>query len=94
MSPIAIALSVGATVRCGGYYSPEEVAIHDPDESLEFYVWGDREVQFKRCSSCGCVTHYVTTELYPDSIVAVNFRMYTNSVIEFIPVRKLHNADS
>jgi hypothetical protein len=24
----------------------------------DFYVWGEKEIQFHRCKNCGCVTHW------------------------------------
>jgi hypothetical protein len=77
-----------------GYYSPTEVVVKSRIAPLESYIWGDREVEFMRCSNCGCVTHYVTTELCSESVTAVNFRLFELSVVEAIPVRKLCYAVS
>lgn len=77
-----------------GYYTPNQVTVREGSAGLDAYVWGDRQLEFMRCSNCGCVTHYVTTALCSEDIVAVNFRLLEPSVIEAIPVVKLDNATS
>ncbi|NOI00872.1 aldehyde-activating protein [Vibrio kanaloae] len=73
------------------YFSPEQVQIN-LNEKTEFYCWGDKEVEFHRCKSCGCLTHYVTTEKCSADILAVNMRMVENEVLASIPVRKINGA--
>jgi hypothetical protein len=62
------------------------------DSRPDFYCWGDKEVEFHRCNSCGCLTHYVTTQKCSEDILAVNMRMAENEVISRIPVRKINGA--
>ncbi len=43
-------------------------------DAVEAYVWGDRELGFWRCRTCGCHTHH-TLIGEPDKIRGVNVRM-------------------
>lgn len=74
------------------YYSPEQVLVSYAKEKPTFYCWGDKEVEFYRCSLCGCVTHYITTPKCDDEILAVNMRMAESDVLAGIPVRKINGA--
>ena len=73
------------------YFSPECVQV-TMKEKTTFYCWGDKEVEFHRCDSCGCLTHYVTTERCSETILAVNMRMAENEVLSTIPVRKINGV--
>jgi len=73
------------------YFPPEHVQINSKVKSV-FYCWGDQEVEFHRCDCCGCLTHYVTTEKCPDTILAINMRMAESDVLSRIPVRKIDGA--
>ncbi|MBY5947657.1 GFA family protein [Photobacterium rosenbergii] len=73
------------------YFSPKQVEVTCSEET-DFYCWGDKEVEFHRCSICGCLTHYVTTEKCDSNILAVNMKMAENEVLAAIPVRKIDGA--
>ncbi|CAH6999062.1 aldehyde-activating protein [Vibrio alginolyticus] len=73
------------------YFSPDQVQI-SMKEDTDFYCWGDKEVEFHRCNSCGCLTHYVTTEKCSEDILAVNMRMADIEMLSSIPVRKINGA--
>ena len=73
------------------YFSPQQVEV-TCSEKTDFYFWGDKEVEFHRCSICGCLTHYVTTEKCDSNILAVNMKMADNEVLAAIPVRKIDGA--
>lgn len=70
-----------------GYYKPEQVTISVGTAGQESYIWGDRELEFVRCSKCGCVTHYRTAPGQPDPRIAVNFRMAQEGEVENVAVR-------
>lgn len=57
------------------------------DAGENVYLWGDKELEFVRCSNCGCVTHYRTIPSKPDPRVAVNFRLAAEESIADVPVR-------
>lgn len=70
------------------YYNAENVAVRIPDNSADTYTWGDKTITYHRCGDCGCTTHYTTTEINGDEIVAINCRMTSSEVIDKIPVRQ------
>src|SRR3954463_8912618 len=74
------------------YYKPEEVKLECKDGATTPYIWGDRELEFHRCTNCGCVTHYVTIEPTDDRIFAINARMIDLALIEPLRVRYADNA--
>ena len=76
------------------YYRPEDVKLNCHIEKSVFYIWGDKEVEFHRCSLCGCVTHYVTTEKCDERIFAVNARMLAPEQMRAISVREVDGASS
>jgi len=75
-----------------GYYPPELVSISIQGEGSDSYLWGDKEVDFQRCKNCGCITHYTTTELCPEIICAINFRMAAPELYKEVPVKKIDGA--
>ena len=75
-----------------GYYAPESVSIKTRGDATVAYIWGDREVAFQHCRNCGCITHYVTTELCPTRVVAVNFRMVDPALYENVRIKKIDGA--
>lgn len=74
------------------YYKPEEVSIKFNEAESKFYIWGDREVKFHHCTTCGCLTHYITTEKCSERIFAINTRMSDPSLIAAIPVREVDSS--
>lgn len=77
-----------------GYYLPDEVTLAVGALGLDIYRRGDREIEFVRCRSCGCVTHYRTLPGDPDPLVAVNFRMVDQALMKDIPVRYHNGKDA
>jgi len=77
-----------------GYFSPEDVQIEVRDAELSSYQRAEEYLEFKFCSHCGCLTHYLTTEKVSTPKVGVNFRMADNHILESIPVRKFDGADT
>ncbi|KAH6717932.1 Mss4-like protein [Leptodontidium sp. MPI-SDFR-AT-0119] len=55
----------------------------------EFYVWGDKDLQFHRCKACGCVTHWMPREGLREEhgVVSVNCRMLEMVELEGLEVR-------
>ena len=59
-------------------------------DALEAYIWGDRDLGFWRCKTCGCLTHH-TDLSEPAKIRGVNARMFA----DFDPARvTLHRSDN
>ncbi|WP_447895752.1 GFA family protein [Vreelandella sp. GE22] len=76
------------------YYSPNLVTINCRHSKTVFYSWGDKEAEFHWCTTCGCTTHYQTTERCDESIVAINMRLADEASVAEIPVRNINGAAS
>lgn len=66
------------------YSEKVPLTVDAPEESTVAYSWGDKEIAFHSCNTCGCTTHY--TSLVNDR-VAVNCRMCDPAEIASIRVR-------
>ncbi len=77
-----------------GYYEPKDVTIETASAPTETYRWGDEDLDFHRCPTCGCIMFWRNTENYDEERVAANFRMADRKAIESIPVRKFDGADT
>jgi len=60
-------------------------------DALEAYVWGDRELGFWRCKTCGCVTHHTVVN-EPTKIRGVNARMFVNFDPATVTIQRSDNA--
>ena len=69
------------------YYRPDEVRILAEPGATEFYAWGERNLEFHRCRTCGCVTHWKDTDDAPPHI-ALNARLFDPADIADVPVRQ------
>jgi len=62
--------------------------------ALKSYVWGDRELEFYHCTTCGCLTHSESVDKSTESRVAVNARMMSPQDTAGIRVRVFDGADT
>jgi hypothetical protein len=75
------------------YYRVDQVRFLSPPEATATYIWGDREIAFHHCRSCGCTTHWAGID--PSSQrIGVNSRLMPRETIAAVPVRKLDGADT
>src|SRR5262245_25921313 len=72
------------------YYSPKDVEITG---ATEIYVRGEKMLEFHRCRSCGCVTHWAPVEKTHDRM-GVNCRMMEPNVISRTRVRRFDGFDT
>ncbi|MFT5195689.1 MAG: hypothetical protein ACI9EW_003340 [Cellvibrionaceae bacterium] len=77
-----------------GYYKPSEIVVEIKTEKTGTYRWGDEHLEFMHCSTCGCMTHYVTTEKADKPKVGINFRMADRKEIQDLKIRKFDGADT
>ena len=40
------------------YYHPQQVRFVTENGPTDIYMWGDRKLEFHRCRTCGCITHW------------------------------------
>ena len=76
------------------YYTRGQVTLHGAADQLAGYSWGDRQIEFRHCRHCGCLTHYESVEKGPDSRFAVNARMLPPDLMAALTVRHFDGADS
>lgn len=73
------------------YYSPRQVRITPGEGATDFYMWGDRSLEFHRCKICGCVTHWAPADKSRDRM-GVNARLMEPEILAAARVRKLDGA--
>ncbi|MGH6871336.1 MAG: GFA family protein [Rhizomicrobium sp.] len=72
------------------YYSPREVRVDGP---TRIYMWGDRDLEFHFCGTCGCVTHWWPVDKSLDRM-GVNARLMEPEILAAARVRKFDGADT
>ncbi|MBJ3786335.1 GFA family protein [Devosia sediminis] len=70
------------------YYQMAEVTIET--KGTDTYAWGGRNVDFHRCTKCGCVTHWWPRKAGRDRL-GINIRLFDQALIEGA---KIHHKDS
>lgn len=83
--------------RQGGlwaYYTRETARLLSSADAVKAYVWGDRCIVFYHCTTCGCVTHYESTEKTPDSRFAINARNFEPEVLGAARIRYFDGRDT
>jgi len=65
------------------------IAGPDP-EATATYLWGDRELAFHRCRTCGCITHMVGVE--ENALYGLNARMMLGLDPATVTVRQVDNG--
>ena len=58
------------------------------------YIWGDGDIAFHSCKTCGCVTHWQGTDATDGGRWAVNMRMTDPDARANIRLRHFDGADS
>ena len=73
------------------YYSPTQVRILAAADATDTYQWGDKDIAFHRCKTCGCVTHWAAFDRTLDRM-GINARLMDLHVLAAARVRKLDGA--
>lgn len=76
------------------YFTNRTVRLNTAPDSVTAYSWGDHDIEFFHCSTCGCMTHYESTDKSGEWRVAINTRMMDPAVINRLPVRYFDGASS
>jgi hypothetical protein len=72
------------------YYSPKDVEVTG---ATDVYLRGEKSIEFHRCKTCGCVTHWAPVDRTHDRM-GVNCRLMDPSVLAGVRVRKLDGFDT
>ena len=76
------------------YYTRARARVLADRSAVAPYVWGDRGIEFYRCSSCGCTTHYESVDKQPESRLAINARCFAPEDLAPLLVRRFDGAGS
>lgn len=75
------------------YYSPKQVSFVPQPAATDFYIWGKRYLEFHRCRTCGCITHWASVDKTRDRM-GINARLMDPDVVAQARVRRLDGADT
>ena len=75
-----------------GYYMSDEVNWKSERGLTTSYIQGDRLLETHSCKTCGCTTHWESTDKSEPYRMAINCRMMEPQVIADIPIRKIDGA--
>ena len=76
------------------YYKATSVRISCAAGALAVYSWGDRNLEFFRCTTCGCITHHERAKKRADSTIGVNARNFDPGLLASVRARRLDGASS
>ena len=75
------------------YHSPRQVRISPSRGATDVYMWDDKSLEFHRCKTCGCVTHWAPVDAIVDRM-GVNARLMEPGVLIQARVRRLDGAST
>jgi hypothetical protein len=75
------------------YYQRPQVRFEPAIPATDIYQWGDKDLEFHRCKTCGCVTHWLPTD-QTKTRMGVNMRMSDPRVLAAARIRRLDGADT
>jgi len=61
-------------------------------DATDTYIWGDRELAFHRCSTCGCITHMAALDPRGPQIYGINARLILDLDPAHVKVRQKDNG--
>ena len=71
------------------YYPPTDVRVTGATAT---YHWGNKTIDFHRCSTCGCATHWSPRPNRKQDRMGVNARLLAPEVVGAARVRRLDGA--
>jgi hypothetical protein len=75
------------------YYSPSQVQLSPTDGATNIYMWDDRSIEFHRCNTCGCVSHWTPVDK-TQARMGVNARLMDPSALAEARLRHLDGANT
>ncbi len=70
------------------------IRIEKAEDATLRYSWGDKNLAFHTCRTCGCTTHWENLKPQESSQMAVNCRLAEPETISELRIRHLDGADS
>lgn len=83
--------------RIGGpwvYYHPKQVSFTRGAGTTVAYIQGDRTLAMHHCPTCGCVTHWESTDNENADRMGINAGLIDPEEIKDLPVRHFDGADT
>jgi hypothetical protein len=74
------------------YYRQSEVKVTAKAGSTAAYAWGPRSIQFVRCTTCGCITHWEPIVPERGDRMGVNARLFEHEQLGAVRIRRLDGA--
>jgi len=74
------------------YYTQDEVTVEASAGGTEAYSWDKKSIQFVRCTSCGCITHWEPIVEERGSRMGVNARLFEPEQLGAVRIRRLDGA--
>jgi hypothetical protein len=72
------------------YYSPKDVRVSG---ATHIYMWGDRDIEFHRCTVCGNFTHWAPADQTYDRM-GVNVRLMSPELLADLRIQEFDGADT
>lgn len=76
------------------YYTRRTAKVLCAAGAVSAYAWGDKRLEFYHCNTCGCLTHYESTDKSEQGRIAVNARMFAPDELAGIRIRTFDGADT
>jgi hypothetical protein len=73
------------------YYEAPDVRFAAENGPTDVYMWRHRMLEFHRCHTCGCVTHWASVDPAFERM-GVNARLMPVEVLAGLPVRQFDGA--
>ena len=77
-----------------GHGTTVEISVDAAPDATLAYLWGDRELAFHSCRTCGCTTHWVSVSDKSAGRMALNMNLMESDLLEGLRVRHFDGADS
>ncbi len=72
----------------------QDIELDDPEGATRRYEWGEKMLGFHSCNTCGCITHWSSSQKeFPDNM-AVNARLAEPEGLVGLRVRPFDGADT
>jgi len=75
------------------YYKSDEVKVSFQNQPSKTYIWGDKDIAFHHCPTCGCATHYTSMPNPDFDRIAVNANMLEPNAIKNLKTRRFNGAE-
>lgn len=75
------------------YYPADDVTVSPNPPPTDLYAWNGRHVDFHRCGTCGCVTHWTPRDASRDGR-GVNARLLPPELLAAAKLRHLDGAET